>query len=162
LTETWTGSLRTPAVYAVSISITPSENSGTLGDTLTYTVIVVNIGGTLDNYDLTSSDAQGWAAYLDDNVILNVAASGSGNTTLNVGLSTLGTHTINVTTTSQTDGSVSDSDNCTAISATAPEVIPLGDGNLGLAMGLMAVGLALCAPFIAVILIRKRQREEET
>ena len=162
LTETWSGGIRTPAVYAVSISITPSENSSTLGDTLTYTVIVVNIGGTLDNYDLTSDDPQGWATYLDDNVILNVASGVSGNTTLNVGLSTLGTHTVNVTATSQGDSSVSDTASTTAISATAGEGHPggiIGGGSVALGIAALAVGLAVVA--LIFVLMRRREDEEE-
>lgn len=157
--ETWTGSVRTLALYQVSVSITPDNQSGTLGDTLTYTVIVVNIGGTIDNYDLASSDAQGWTTYLDNDNFLNVPSGENRETTLNVGLSTTGTHEVIVTATGT---GVSDSDNCTAISATAPEVVQIGDGNLALAIGLMAIGMAVCALLIAMLLIRKRREEEGT
>ena len=158
LIETWTGSIQTPAVYAVSISITPSENSGTLGATLTYTVIVVNIGGTIDNYDLTSSDAQGWTTYLDNDNFINVSSGENRETTLNVGLSTTGTHEVIVTAIGT---GVSDSDNCTAISTTAPDIVQIGDGDLALAIGLMAIGLAICMPFVVLIMIRRRREEEE-
>jgi len=40
--------------------------------------------------------------------------------------------------------------------------VPIGEGDVALAIGLMAIGLAICMPFIAVILIRKRMEEEQT
>lgn len=148
LAETWTGGIMTPAVYAVSITITPDNQSGTLGDTLTFTVIVVNIGGTTDNYDLTASDAQGWTTYLDDDNFLNVSSGDNGTTTLNVGLTTLGTHTVTVAATGM---GVSDTATCTATSLskyTPPPGGTIGMEFVGLGVAIIAIGLVVAMMFV--------------
>jgi hypothetical protein len=45
----------------VSVSISPGDNSGANGATLTYTVTVSNNGDVSDNYVLTTSDDAGWS-----------------------------------------------------------------------------------------------------
>jgi hypothetical protein len=44
----------------VEVSISPNHQSGTPSDTLTYTILVVNMGLVDDVYDLTVSDNMGW------------------------------------------------------------------------------------------------------
>jgi len=57
----------------VSVSISPSENSGLPGTTLNYTVTVKNTGGVSDNYILTVSDnaVPSWNPTLSDNLVDN-------------------------------------------------------------------------------------------
>ena len=68
----------------VSVSISPSENSGLPEMELTYTVVTKNTSGVPDNYDLTVTDNENWGPTLDDNQFLNVEPGENGTTTLRV------------------------------------------------------------------------------
>jgi uncharacterized membrane protein len=61
----------------VSVSISPAENGIIPGGTLTYTVIVRNIGDNSDNYILEASDNLGWGPSLSDNSLENLAPGGT-------------------------------------------------------------------------------------
>jgi len=100
------------------VSISPSEDHGLPGKTLSYTVTVKNIGGIPDNYILENSDTQGWVLALDNNLFRNVAPDESRTTTLRVTIpdnAVGGTRdNITLTATSQENASISDSVTCTA------------------------------------------------
>jgi uncharacterized membrane protein len=71
--------------YKVSISVSPEENSGLPGSTLTYKVTVKNTGGLNDNYSLTVIDNAGWSLTLPEN-FLSIPAGENRVVTLNVGV----------------------------------------------------------------------------
>jgi len=128
-----------------------------MDDTLTYTVTVINIGGETDNYDLTSSDPQGWATYLDNDNFVSVPSGENRTTTLNVALSTTGTHTVTVTATSQGDSSVSDSVSCEATSNDPHYGHLIGESDVVLELAIMSVAAAFYVPI--VLMARKRKTE---
>jgi uncharacterized membrane protein len=141
-----------PQVYGVQVSISPSEDNGQPGETLTFTVTVTNTGEVTDTYDLTASDDAVWGAQLDENVLTILA---SGNTTVTVsvtvpsGASDGDSTMITVTATSRGDPTKSDSATCTATATTAPPPPPSHD-FLPIAVGGAAVGGGVAA--IAVLL----------
>ena len=103
----------------VSVSVSPSENSGLPEATLTYTVVTKNNSEVVDNYILTVSDNENWGPTLDDNLFSNVGPGENGTTTLRVtipedaedGAEDL----IIVTATSQENESITDNGSCKAI-----------------------------------------------
>ena len=101
----------------VSVSISPDENIGWLGENVTFTVTVTNEGNVTDNYDLAVTDDAVWGATLDDYLLESVAPDENRQTTLSVtvpGDASEGDSTsITVTATSQENENVSDSDTCT-------------------------------------------------
>lgn len=66
------------------VSISPSSNSGSPGETLTFTVTVKNTGETEDTYDLTVDDDAGWVPTLSQNSLSNVGSGASRTVTLTV------------------------------------------------------------------------------
>jgi len=104
----------------VSISISPSDNSGANGVTLTYTVTVTNTGNVSDTYDLTVGDnaAPSWSPSILP-TSLSVSARGSGNATLSVTIPSNaigGTlDTIWVQAKSENDAGVFDNKSCLAL-----------------------------------------------
>ena len=104
-------------IYGVGVSISPSDQSASLGATLEYTVSVINQGNVADNYALTVSDNAGWGPTLSDNS-LTIPASENGITTLTVVIPENALDgiedNITVTATSQTDNTASDSAGCIA------------------------------------------------
>jgi uncharacterized repeat protein (TIGR01451 family) len=115
------------ATYGVSVSISPSSQSGDNGATLTYTVTVHNTGGVSDNYALTVSDnpspsldpIPNWNPSVSPNS-LTVSAGNSGTATLSVTVPLVASSGMsdNITVTASGTG-VSASKTCTA-EATAP------------------------------------------
>ena len=107
-------------VRGVDVSISPSEDSGAPGTTLTYAVTIKNTGNVGDTYDLTVNDNAGW----DDNIWLGVNSlwvgrcGGENTTTLHAhiphGVEGCTRDNITVTATSQSDNTVSDNDSCIA------------------------------------------------
>jgi len=102
----------------VSVSISPSDNSGRPNTTLNYTVTVINTGNVTDNYALTVSDntVPSWAPSLSDNLRENVQPGKSSVVTLSVTIPGNATHraedNITVTATSQENTDVSDNASC--------------------------------------------------
>ena len=105
------------AVYGVSVSISPTSQSGTNGATLTYTVTVSNTGNVSDTYSLTPTDTTGWSPSVSP-TSLTVPAGENRTATLSVTISSgaVGGTIDNMTVTaiSQTDNTVENSASCTA------------------------------------------------
>jgi uncharacterized membrane protein len=68
---------------SVSVSISPSSQSGATGATLNYTVTVTNTGDVLDNYSLTVSDTANWLTSISPTA-LELDAGSTGSSTLTV------------------------------------------------------------------------------
>ncbi|GAI40231.1 unnamed protein product, partial [marine sediment metagenome] len=109
----------------VEVAISPSENSGPPGETLTYTVTVTNTGDVADNYDLTIGDNAGWV----DNItllenLLEVPPGENETTTLTVTVpeDAVPCTEDNVTVTATSvDDAVSDSASCIAHAKFVPK-----------------------------------------
>jgi len=134
---------RVAVVPGVRVSISPSEDSGSPGATLKYTVTVANTGNVVDTYDLAMTDNAGWNLELSSST-LTISMGGSEEIMLNVtipGNAELGTaDDIIITATSQLDpNSISDSASCRAIAA-APSVLPLTVPLIGIAIIIIFIG----------------------
>lgn len=109
--------------HDVDVTITPSEDSGERGDTLSYTVTVKNTGDFTDTYTLENSDIEGWTLSLSQDSVGPLAPNASTDVTLEVtipGDAEDGEEdTVTVTATCQAAPSVKDSGSCTA-TAEAP------------------------------------------
>ena len=66
------------------VSISPSSDSGSPGETLTFIVTVKNTGEAEDTYDLTVDDDVGWGHTLSQNSLANVESGASRTVTLTV------------------------------------------------------------------------------
>jgi len=126
----------------VMVSISPSEDSGSPGTTLKYTVTVANTGNVVDTYDLTVTDNAGWNLELSSST-LTISMGGSEEITLNVtipGNAEVDTaDDIIITATSQVDPTISDSASCRAIAA-APSALPLTVPLIGIAIIIIFIG----------------------
>ncbi|KUO41509.1 MAG: hypothetical protein AVW06_01385 [Hadesarchaea archaeon DG-33-1] len=104
--------------YGVSVSISPSYQSGQPGGTLDYTVTVVNTGGAEDTYTLTVGDNSGWATMLSENQLENVQPDENRVVTLSVTIPENAENctkdNITVTATSHTNNTINASDSCIA------------------------------------------------
>lgn len=104
-------------VRGVHVSISPQQENGENGQTVTFTVAVTNTGNVLDTYALENEDNQDWTLKLE-NEVLEVPASENRETTLSVAIPSDAencTHdNITVTATSQTDNTVENHASCIA------------------------------------------------
>ena len=111
----------------VSVSISPSENSGMPETTLTYTVVTRNVGTAADNYILSVSDNENWGPTLDDNLFLNVGPGENGTTTLRITVPVDALDNaqdlITVTATSQENAAIKDNETCKATCYLVPAPI---------------------------------------
>jgi len=100
------------------VAISPENQSGPPGATLSYSVMVKNRGAFDDNYALTISDNQNWGPTLDNYLFENVQPGENRTVTLSVTVPTNAVpctrDNIIVTATSQGDPTVSDNDTCIA------------------------------------------------
>ena len=142
-----------PPAVGVSVSVSPSEGSALPGNSLSYTVTVMNTGGATDTFDLGISGEAGWSPSISPNS-LTLAAGTPGGVTLTVtvpswtaaGAST----TITVTATSRADPSVSASVSCMATASELPaglEVTPTPTGAT------LPATLAIAAAIVIIILL---------
>jgi hypothetical protein len=104
----------------VSVSISPSSQSGANGVVLTYTVTVTNTGVNTDNFNLSYGDNAGWSPGLNQTLLTNLAAGASDNTTtlsVTIPSNAIGGTIDNiwVKATSQIDNTVSDNKSVTAL-----------------------------------------------
>jgi uncharacterized repeat protein (TIGR01451 family) len=108
---------------SVSVSISPSSQSGANGDTLNYTVTVNNTGNVSDNFALTPSDDAGWSPGVLPTSVVVPAFSSDNTTTLSVTipLGAIGGTTDNITVTANGTGDNS-ADTCTATLTIAASV----------------------------------------
>ena len=106
--------------YAVSVSISPTYNSGVPTEVFSYTVTVMNNGNLDDNYILTASDNSGWAPTVSP-ASLFIASGSAGEATLTVTVPENAKFctmdNITITATSQSDNTVSDNAWCLAHAA---------------------------------------------
>ena len=114
----WAYAVPETKTIGVSVSISPSENSGLPPENLTYTVTVTNIGALADNYDLTVSDNAGWPLTLSGNLLENIGPGENKTVTLIVKIPENAPpdtkDNILVVAVSQTDNTVTGSDTCIA------------------------------------------------
>jgi parallel beta-helix repeat protein len=110
----------------VSVSISPSDNSGANGALLTYIVAVTNNGNVSDTYDLTFGDNAGWSPNVLPTKLSLAAFGSSGNVTLSVTIPSLaigGTvDSMWVQAKSENDAGVFDNKSCIARVTTARSV----------------------------------------
>jgi len=145
---------RCTVVRSVSISISPSYQSGLPGTLLTYTVTVTNTGNAPDTYELTTSDNAGWSPIITPSSIA-LWPSASGNATLKVivpsGAISCTRDNITVVAASQLDNTVSGSASCIAhavrITSHAPIHI-IGNDNFTQANGVISGSGTVDDPYI--------------
>jgi len=118
LIETWAGTVNAPVARAVDVSVSPSWQENIAGGSLSYEIVVTNLGETTDDLNLSVSDTLGWGLSLDDTSFVDVENGGSRSTTLRVTIPGAAipcqTDNITVTVTSGGSPSKSDSENCQA------------------------------------------------
>jgi peptide/nickel transport system substrate-binding protein len=103
--------------YAVSVSVLPENQVGSAGDTLTYTVTLVNIGTEDDTYSLTVSDNAGWELQLENqtvSVLSGESVSLSLTVTIPPDAPSGATNEIIIEAVSMTEAEVRASDSCFA------------------------------------------------
>ena len=106
-----------PRQLGVNVDISPTQQGGLTGATLTHTVTVTNIGTVDDNYDLAVSDNENWGPTLSENLLENVAPGENRTVTLSVTIPSgaIGTiDNITITATSQENSAIYDNIRCSA------------------------------------------------
>jgi uncharacterized repeat protein (TIGR01451 family) len=144
-----------PLPEGVNVSVSPSEKSDSPGETLTYTVTIVNVGDTDDTYDLTVTDTLAWGATVIPDS-LTIAAGGSDTATVSVTIpegTTSGVEdVITVKATSRTNPAVSDSATFTA-NVTAPPPI---EGEFPITLIVIVVVIVILVAIVALMRSRRR------
>ena len=150
-------------IRGVEISISPESRTGSLGETITFTVTVTNTSEVEDSYDLTVSDDAGWGAELSDD-LLTIPAGEDGTTTVSVTVPSDATEgestTITVIATSRDDPTARDTATCTAEAREKPlglPIVPIGVGGAAIGAG-VAVTLLLKKGMISIPFLRSRRK----
>jgi len=114
-----------PPERGVQVLISPENQRGKLGETLTFTVTVKNTGEAEDNYDLTVGDNADWGPTLAEN-LLTIPTGENRTTTVSVTIPSDAIENestgITVVATSRGDPTKSDSATCTAQTKALREV----------------------------------------
>ena len=138
------------------VSISPSTDSGSPGETLTFTVTVKNTGEVEDTYDLTVDDGAGWGPTLSQNSLANVGSGASQMVTLTVAIpsdAAEGDSTeITVNVTPRSDPAKSDTATCT-VTAKAAAGFPI--------IYLAAAVVIIVVILGAVLMIKRRSASTE-
>jgi len=108
---------RAAVTYGVDVSISPDNQEGLPGQTLTYTVTVTNTGNVADTFDLSvTQDSLGWGASVSPSSVGPIAPGASDNTaTLSVTIPKTAQfcQTDNMTVQAVSRGDITKSDNYT-------------------------------------------------
>lgn len=144
--------------YGTVVSISPGVQSGVVGDTVSFTVSVQNLGWNTVTYDLSTSDVEGWTISLQSTV--TVGAYDTEAAAMNVVVSSAtavgGSNTITVTATSQTENYVTDSSTCIVIVTITPDVgISSWAANLAIGLGISedSAGIMMSAMLMMAFLL---------
>ena len=150
-------------IRGVEISIAPESRTGSLGESVTFTITVTNTSEVEDSYDLTVSDDAGWGVVISED-LLTISAGEDQTTTVSVTVpsdATEGESTmITVTATSRSDPMVSDTATCTASAREKPlglPIVPIGVGGAAIGAG-VAVTLLVKKGMISVPFLRSRRK----
>ena len=141
-----------PPKVGVSVSISPSTNSALPGESINYTVTVMNTGDATDTFDLHISGGTGWSPSISMNSITLNAGTSSGVTltvTVPSGAAAGASTTITVTATSRADPSVSNSASCRATAS----VLPPGPGPTPTPTGISWGAILTIAGAIVIIIL---------
>jgi hypothetical protein len=155
----------------VSVSISPSTSSALIGESIHYTVTVMNTGDATDTFDLSISGGTGWSPSISINSI-TLGAGTSSTATLTVTVPSWATAgisvTIMVTATSRADPTVSSSASCKATAsapAPGPGPTPTPTGMSGANM-LVISGALLAIILLSLFLIlgayRRRRKKKSS
>jgi len=107
----------TAAIQGIGVSVSPSEDNGSPGTVLDYTVTVTNTGTADDNYNLTASDNTSWSLSIaPSSLMLPAGASDTAmlSVVIPIDAENCTRDGITVTATSIENSEVSDSANCVA------------------------------------------------
>jgi uncharacterized repeat protein (TIGR01451 family) len=148
-----------PPLYGVEVSISPSENEGSPGDTVTFTVTVTNLGSAQDDFNLTVDDDLSWGPTLDENLLANLTAGDSQTTTLRVTIpenaAACTRDNITVMATSQGDNTVYAEGSCTAHA-----VVIEGVSGWPLIIGAIIAATATATGALVARHLKKRKRKK--
>jgi uncharacterized repeat protein (TIGR01451 family) len=152
-----------PPLYGVEVSISPSENESSPGDTVTFAVTVKNTGTVSDSYTLENSDNASWTMSLSETSVGPLSGGASDTVILNVAIPA-GTvectrDNIRVRATSQGDDTVYDEDLCTA-HAVVPGEAPRGVSRWPLIVGAIIATTAAATGTLVVRHLKKRKRKK--
>jgi uncharacterized membrane protein len=105
-------------VRGVSVSISPSENSGKPGETIYFIVNIINTGEVVNSYSLAAGDDAGWGPTVSPST-LSLAEGESDTAVLSVSIPSNAIENestmITITVISQTNSNVRSSTTCMAI-----------------------------------------------
>lgn len=144
--------------YGTVVSISPGVQSGVVGDTVSFTVSVQNLGWNLVVYDLSTSDVEGWTVSLQSTITVGPydTESAAMNVVVSSATAVGGSNTVTVTATSQSENYVTDSSTCIVIVTITPDVgISSWAANLAIGLGISedSAGIMMSAMLMMAFLI---------
>lgn len=110
--------------YGTVVSIVPGNQSGAVGNTISFTVSIQNLGWDTATYDLVASDTESWTLSLQSSIIIGPYSTESATMDVVVSSATVvgGSNTITVTATDQANSSNTASSTCIAIVTVTADV----------------------------------------